>query len=555
IAPGCEQFCCEPPYAPGDRVVLLVDNPSGAAGLLTGHCGTVICCDYDDLSQPVMVSWDNWANGHNSDGPCESAIHPYQPNTGWWMQCPEIAPGGVQPDPPANPSPADGEDCAPTDATLCWNGASAKSGQPAMPKLIYGADDRLDCYQVSDPAILGAGDATVAVMSRSNLIDNGNGTFDLAGCQQTLAQYYLATRGTDLCSYERFRDQLVTGAWCSGVLVAPDIVATAGHCIENSSDCANTAFVFGLCMLGPTTPVCTVDASQVYYCTEIIGREQTAAGCDWALVRLDRPVPDHTPVAVRRSGTVPNGEPLLVIGHPVTLFRKYAGGATVRDNSQACYFEANLDTYGGNSGSPVLSANTMLLEGLLVRGNVDFLYDSINDCDYSNVCPDTGCPGWEEVTRATVFSNLLPGYDVYFGIDPGNMSLICQGIVATCCDPGPLQPGTTYHWQVVAKGVGVCGDAYGPVWSFTTRGYPGTCWSCLECAGQPDGDSTCDGLINLADLFALKAHFGKCAPWIPPECCSDYDHSGCINLADLFALKAGFGTSGYIPSTGSQSCP
>jgi hypothetical protein len=83
----------------------------------------------------------------------------------------------------------------------------------------------------------------------------------------------------------------------------------------------------------------------------------------------------------------------------------------------------------------------------------------------------------------------------------------------------------------------------------------GTCWDTAVCAGQPDGDATCDGNVNLADLFALKAHFGKCAPWTPPECCADFTQDACINLGDLFALKAGFGTSGYVPSTGTQGCP
>jgi uncharacterized protein (DUF362 family) len=82
-----------------------------------------------------------------------------------------------------------------------------------------------------------------------------------------------------------------------------------------------------------------------------------------------------------------------------------------------------------------------------------------------------------------------------------------------------------------------------------------TCWEAAECAGQPSGDATCDGNVNLADLFALKANFGKCAPWTPSECCADFTQDGCINLADLFALKAGFGTSGYSPSTGNQGCP
>ncbi|MHC4867644.1 MAG: hypothetical protein ACYTEX_26535 [Planctomycetota bacterium] len=56
-------------------------------------------------------------------------------------------------------------------------------------------------------------------------------------------------------------------------------------------------------------------------------------------------------------------------------------------------------------------------------------------------------------------------------------------------------------------------------------------------------------------MFALKAAFGKSAPWSGSECCSDYNHDQSVNLGDLFILKAGFGSSGYLPSTGSQICP
>jgi exo-beta-1,3-glucanase (GH17 family) len=82
-----------------------------------------------------------------------------------------------------------------------------------------------------------------------------------------------------------------------------------------------------------------------------------------------------------------------------------------------------------------------------------------------------------------------------------------------------------------------------------------SCWDCRECAGQPSGDATCDGSVNLGDLFALKAHFGQCAPWTDPECCADFNQDECVNLGDLFVLKTGFGTSGYSPSTGNQVCP
>jgi predicted outer membrane repeat protein len=82
-----------------------------------------------------------------------------------------------------------------------------------------------------------------------------------------------------------------------------------------------------------------------------------------------------------------------------------------------------------------------------------------------------------------------------------------------------------------------------------------TCWDAAECAGQASGDATCDGSVNLGDLFALKFAFGNSAPWTGPECCADFNHDDSVNLGDLFILKAGFGSSVYGPSSGSQDCP
>lgn len=57
-------------------------------------------------------------------------------------------------------------------------------------------------------------------------------------------------------------------------------------------------------------------------------------------------------------------------------------------------------------------------------------------------------------------------YDVYFGTDPGALSLICQDVTVPSCDPGRLEGKTTYYWQVIAKNC--CGQTPGPIWSFTT---------------------------------------------------------------------------------------
>ena len=80
-------------------------------------------------------------------------------------------------------------------------------------------------------------------------------------------------------------------------------------------------------------------------------------------------------------------------------------GANVRDNSPDSFFVANLDTYGGNSGSPVFNQDDDVVEGILVRGETDFVFNGT--CVVSNVCPTTGCRG-EDVTRTSEFENFIP---------------------------------------------------------------------------------------------------------------------------------------------------
>jgi hypothetical protein len=407
------------------------------------------------------------------------------------------------PNEPNGPNPAQGTVDVSTDTTLSWNGGNKsikESKSHLTPKVIYGLDDRRDEYEVSDPALLAVGDATVALVSIGDLTDNGDGTYSLSAL--TFAEWYELYTGYPLCPDEPYRDQ-PNPAWCSGFLVAPDIVATAGHCVTSTADCSDTAFIFGFVMLDANTAVLTIDASQVYFCSEIIARQESAA--DWGLIRLDREVTDHTPLPVRRTGKVEDGADVLVIGHPVGLPRKYAGGATVRDNSEAEYFQANVDTYGGNSGSAVFDAGTMVVEGILVRGNIDFVEDGA--CDRSNVCPDTGCPWWEGVTRATEFSSFIPSFDVYLGKEANNLSVVCPNSVAAGCDPGPLECGRTYYWQVIAKNH--CGQTAGALWWFRT---------------DPSGDMDRDCDVDLPDFSGWAAH------WKDNDC--DINNDWC-NGADL----------------------
>ncbi len=262
--------------------------------------------------------------------------------------------------------------------------------------LIYGADDRAEVYELTDAVERAAAEATVAMID-SSLVTRTPRGYDIDP-YDTFQSYY------GLCEGEPYLDQPVP-ADCTGFLVAPDLIVTAGHCITNRS-CRSATFVFGFEMLNATTPRLSVDDDDVYSCDGIVSRVNSGTN-DYAVVRIDRPVVGRTPLAIRREGRIALGTEVFVSGHPAGLPMKVAGGASVMDNSARDYFDANLDVYAGNSGSPVLNRDGVV-EGILVRGNEDYAYDRRRGCYTTAECADSGCPGWESSTRATNFAEFVP---------------------------------------------------------------------------------------------------------------------------------------------------
>lgn len=263
-------------------------------------------------------------------------------------------------------------------------------------EVIYGSDDRIDLYQTQNSKLRSLADSTVALIPAASVKAEG-------GVARLTTQPYGPSMS--FCKDEPFYEQ-VTAAFCSGSLIAPDIVMTAGHCITSQSSCEGTKFVFGFAVKEKGKMPTSVATKDVYGCKQLLGREQVNDGADWALIKLDRAVSGHTPLKLNQTGVIANKTPIVVIGHPAGLPTKIAGGSEVRDNSKNGYFVANLDTYGGNSGSAVFNAKTGLIEGILVRGETDYVYRG--SCRVSNVCTSDGCRG-EDVTKIGVVTAKLPG--------------------------------------------------------------------------------------------------------------------------------------------------
>lgn len=257
-------------------------------------------------------------------------------------------------------------------------------------KVIYGEDNRIDPINSDNAVFVELSKSTAAMIPSQNLSKDIDREIKVTGVS-------LTSRG--MCKSERFSSQM-TAAHCSGFLVSENLLVTAGHCIRSQSDCNSYRWVFDYAVEKEDQFDLAVPANSVYSCKKIISRTLDSwSKDDWALIELDRKVTDRRPLTFRKSGKIETGAELVVIGHPSGLPTKIADGAKVRSLDEH-FFVANLDTYGGNSGSAVLNIATGEVEGILVRGAMDYVYDSTQGCRASNYLGDDEGRG-EDVTYIT----------------------------------------------------------------------------------------------------------------------------------------------------------
>lgn len=270
----------------------------------------------------------------------------------------------------------------------------------AVNKVVYGEDSRVEVENSTNSNYVKWGKAVAARISKKALVPSGD---SYSFKQRTLKDEMF------LCSNERFQDQYAP-ADCSGFLVAPNLLVTAGHCVApsvlgNEMTCQSGAWVFDYNNSEVKTG--SIKKSNVYGCKRIINHSATKRnGTDYALIELNRPVEGVEPLKFRKSGSIRLGTPLAVIGSPSGLPLKVADGAFALAKARTRpLFITNLDSFGGNSGSPVINTVSGEVEGVLVRGAKDYVINRAQGCLEVNKCNDFptingGCYG-ESATAIT----------------------------------------------------------------------------------------------------------------------------------------------------------
>lgn len=294
--------------------------------------------------------------------------------------------------------------------------ATEESAAPEEPSeelpVAYGQDSRMELFQHPD-ARLKEMSTSVAVLVHSQQVNQSGNSVSLSGYtlnEMSEKGLLIPNVNVPICSSEPFATQTAPGV-CTGFLVGEDTLITAGHCLQKIP-CSDTSIVFGF-QMESVDSLAGLTNADVFKCTEIIAQVLPSPEnqyLDYAILRLDRST-GRAGLVYATGDTLATQTNVAVVGHPSGLPMKIASGAFVmRNETDAPFFVTNLDTFVSNSGSPVINTTTYQVEGILVRGEIDYILSDDGSCVQVNHCPEdvgANCAG-ENATKMSMLANKIP---------------------------------------------------------------------------------------------------------------------------------------------------
>jgi V8-like Glu-specific endopeptidase len=281
-------------------------------------------------------------------------------------------------------------------AASCGEGPPAPSSgaDVSSSDVVLGStDDRVDAYKLTDPNLSPFIGSTASMWLANQISDQGNGTTTISN------YYYTSALGQPLCAGTKFYNQPVgAGLACTAFFIAPDMVATADHCLTHWGwswsdwrlivDFANAS--------GPNSWSNIVPNKKIYRPTAVVAEN---ANDDWAVMQVTPPLENWRPTYPLSAAGAPTTYQFSTISSSVAALG-YGNGLPLKYSANASawtfgdtYFLSDLDIFQGNSGSPVFDTATSMTLGIVTADyDDDYVYDSTNHCNREASYPNDRSP-------------------------------------------------------------------------------------------------------------------------------------------------------------------
>lgn len=268
-------------------------------------------------------------------------------------------------------------------------------------KSIYYTDQRKDyCDLPIKQKILSRSIATLIRKNQLTFI----GTFEGEKIYR-IKKEILADRKDNICPDVRYYSSRVVGH-CTAFLVNQNSLMTAGHCVGSLDPSAityvaeNVKVIFTIpkdemvIINKKSNSEWTIKESQIFNISTIEKFNESHDDIfDYAIIKTSKSINQRFPLQIgnwkkvsSEKGYSKKEMKLFALGHPVGLTLKMAPGEVIYKSKDR--FKLAIDTFHGNSGSPVFSAKSHKVIGILVGGMDDFVFDKNRRCFREAIYPD-----------------------------------------------------------------------------------------------------------------------------------------------------------------------
>lgn len=253
---------------------------------------------------------------------------------------------------------------------------------PASADLLNLTENSSAIYGIDDRKFVDANSSLkIKQLSKSIAMITSKDIVEKHVLNSTITGSLLSDRdGLNLCAEEKFAKHHSVNS-CTGFLIAEDLMASAGHCFTPDIDCSNKIIAFDVLSKNEVKKGYRISNKNIYECKEVVSRVlDSENSIDYVVIRLKRKVSDRPILKLRKEGLINSKEKVFMIGHPLGLPQVVSTAADIVESENEHFFKTTLDSFEGNSGSPVFNSKTFEVEGILVRGEEDFFEDSSLQC-------------------------------------------------------------------------------------------------------------------------------------------------------------------------------
>ncbi|WP_408097874.1 trypsin-like serine peptidase [Peredibacter sp. HCB2-198] len=266
----------------------------------------------------------------------------------------------------------------------CQPGQGSKS--ITLGNIIQDGDDRTNVSKLDDKSRKTAA-AIATIVEAAQIIDNKDGTFTIKP----------KSIDSDLCPEEKFSNSYSYGS-CTAFKIADNAIGTAAHCIESQKKladfCTDNRFIFDFNDAG-TKPGANagdriVNASQIATCDSVGYYSHSSSGDDFAVLFAEtNPEIPSLDISDRELKVK---DKVIKIAHGYGYLSNMSVGKVTNINEKY-EFESTNDIFGGDSGAPILDAETHEVVGVAVRAykaHAQFrVFDAVRTCYLEPKTKDT----------------------------------------------------------------------------------------------------------------------------------------------------------------------